>query len=176
MNWKEFRGNQKNDKRVTNAYLWGKVEELTDTTVRPLCYLWMVTVIERGPWWLGKSRCYIHFKKGRKNDTVNCKSVSLPAVSWKITEKDLLEAIFKHVKDKNMFGNRQHGFTKAKVCLINCCLWYYWLFVSGGGSGICHLPWIKQGLWHSLPSCNLEEAMQTGWTPNWMKNCLEHQA
>ena len=143
-----------------------------------LYYLWMVMVIEGGPWWLGKSRCYVHFKKGRRNDTVNCRSVSLPSVSRKIMEKDLMEAIFKHVKGKNMFGNRQHGFTKAKVCLTDGLLWYYWLFVAGGVSGMCHLPWIKQGLWHSLPqeTCSLEEEIQTGWTSNWMKNCLEHRA
>ncbi|KAK4831866.1 hypothetical protein QYF61_019694 [Mycteria americana] len=60
------------------------------------------------------ARCYTHFKKVRKNDTVNCRSVSLPSVSQKIMEKDLMEAVFKHMKDKNMFGNRQRGFTKAK--------------------------------------------------------------
>lgn len=27
---------------------------------RPLYHLWTVKVIERGPWCLGKSRCYIH--------------------------------------------------------------------------------------------------------------------
>lgn len=29
-----------------------------------------------------------------------------------------MEAIFKHVKDNNMFGNRQHGFTKAKYAWL----------------------------------------------------------
>lgn len=55
------------------------------------------------------------FKKGRKNDKVNNRSLSLPSVSQRITEKDLTEIVFKHVKDKNVFGNREYGFTQAKV-------------------------------------------------------------
>lgn len=53
---------------------------------------------------------------------MNCKSVGFPSVSQKIMEEDLMEDIFKHVKDKNMFGNSTDLFTKAKICLTRCLL------------------------------------------------------
>lgn len=37
------------------------------------------------------------FKKGRKNDKVNNRSLSLPSLSQRITEKDLTEVVFKPV-------------------------------------------------------------------------------
>jgi len=41
-------------------------------------------------------------------------TVGQSASLQKIMEKDLMEAIFKHVKDNNMFGNRQHELTKGR--------------------------------------------------------------
>lgn len=70
----------------------------------------------------GKSRCYIHLEKSWKNAAANSRPVIFPLVSWKIMEKNLIEAVSKHMKDKNVFGSRQHRFTKAKVCLTDCLL------------------------------------------------------
>lgn len=133
------------------------------------------------PWWLKEvpddwvKADVTSISKQAGRTMMTCRSVRLPSVSQKIMEKDLVEAIFKHVKDKNMFGNRQHGFPKAKACLTDCLLRDYWLFVLGGESGICHLPWIKQGLWHSFLWQTYSLKVDTEWTTNWVKNFLEHQ-
>lgn len=128
MNWKEFRGNQKN-KRVRKAYLWGKVDDLQGD--------W------RRPHRVGKAGVNIHLENSWKNAAADSRSVIFPLVSWKIMEKNLIEAVSKHVKDENVFGSRQQRFTKAKVCLTDCLLWYHWFFVMGGGSGAIYLELSK---------------------------------
>lgn len=39
-------------------------------------------------------------------------------------EATVLKNIFKHMKDNNVIGNSQHGFTKEWSCLINPVAFY----------------------------------------------------
>lgn len=53
-----------------------------------------------------------------KNNPGNYRPVSIASVSWEVVKQILLEASFKHRKDK-MIGHIQHGFIKGKPCLTN---------------------------------------------------------
>ena len=76
------------------------------------------------------------FKKGKKSDPGNYRSVSLTSVPCKIMEAMIKTELTKYLETTGIMSDCQHGFTKGRSCLTNLLETFEaWTRILEGGHG-----------------------------------------
>ncbi|CAM5148340.1 unnamed protein product [Eretmochelys imbricata] len=153
------------------------LKELADVIAEPLA------IIFENSWRLGevlddwkKANVVPIFKKGKKEDPGNSRSVSLISVPGKIMEQVFKESILKHLEERKVTRNRKHGFIKGKSCLTNLIAFYDKITGSvdeGKAVDVLFLDFSKA--FDSLPQYSCQQVKKYGldeWTIRWIESWL----
>ncbi|CAM4582753.1 unnamed protein product [Lepidochelys kempii] len=157
------------------------LKELADVIAEPLA------IIFENSWRSGevpdnwkKANVVPIFKKGKKEDPGNYRPVSLTSVPGKIMEQVLKESILKHLEERKVIRNSQHGFTKGKSCLTNLIAFYDEITGSvneGKAVDVLFLEFSKafDTVFHSIIASKLKYGLDE-WTLRWIKSWRDCRA
>ncbi|CAM5146722.1 unnamed protein product [Natator depressus] len=107
--------------------------------------------------------------------------VSLTPVPGKIMEQGLKDSILKHLEDRKLIRNSQHGFSKSKSCLTNLIAFYDEVTGSvdmGKAVKMIYLDFRKafDTVSHSILANKLKKYGLDEWTIRWIESWLDCRA